>query len=149
MHTNVRRYGRSSGAIQHQQWQRQYAVHMHFDRISRPAANLTVLLTPCCVLLCLVLFALQRQAAMAQWKLIPLGLIAGVFGSLADSLLGAALQFTGYNSDTASLSSAPGPGVSRISGWFSHKWISDNVINVLAGSLTAVLTALAALRMFG
>lgn len=86
---------------------------------------------------------------MTQWRLIPLGLIAGVFGSLLDSLFGAALQFTGYNSDTATLSSVPGPGVSRISGLLSHKWMTDNIVNVLAGSLTAVLTAVAALRMFG
>lgn len=94
-------------------------------------------------------FDVQRQAAMTQWRLIPLGLIAGVFGSLLDSLFGAALQFTGYNSDTATLSSVPGPGVSRISGLLSHKWMTDNIVNVLAGSLTAVLTAVAALRMFG
>lgn len=92
---------------------------------------------------------LQRQAAMNQWRLIPLGLIAGVFGSLVDSLLGAALQFTGYNTSTASLSSVPGPGVRRISGLLSQKWMSDNIVNVLAGSLTAVFTAVAALRMFG
>lgn len=85
---------------------------------------------------------------MSQWRIIPLGLMAGLLGSLMDSLLGATLQFTGYDSRTASLSSTPGPGVSRISG-LAHPWINDHLINVLAASVTAVLTALAALRMFG
>jgi uncharacterized membrane protein len=85
---------------------------------------------------------------MSQWRIIPLGLIAGLFGSLVDSLLGALLQFTGYNSKTSSLTGSPGPGVSRISG-FAHPWLNDHLVNVLAASVTAVLTALAALRMFG
>jgi uncharacterized membrane protein len=85
---------------------------------------------------------------MSQWRIIPLGLIAGLFGSLVDSLLGALLQFTGYDSKTSSLTDTPGPGVSRISG-FAHPWLNDHLVNVLAASVTAVLTALAALRMFG
>jgi uncharacterized membrane protein len=85
---------------------------------------------------------------MSQWRIIPLGLIAGVFGSVVDSLLGAVLQFTGYDSSTASLTSTPGPNVRRISG-FAHPWLNDHLVNVLAASVTAVLTALAALRMFG
>lgn len=85
---------------------------------------------------------------MAQWRLVPLGLMAGLLGSLLDSLLGALLQFTGYDAATCRLSSAPGPTVRRISG-LPLRWLGDNAVNVLAASLTAVLTALAALRMFG
>eukprot|EP00879_Flechtneria_rotunda_P016238 GHRR01016989.1.p1 GENE.GHRR01016989.1~~GHRR01016989.1.p1 ORF type:complete len:246 (+),score=57.46 GHRR01016989.1:54-740(+) len=93
-------------------------------------------------------FHAQRAVAMAQWRLIPLGLIAGLFGSLLDSLLGAILQFTGYISATASLSSVPGPGVKRISG-LQQTWMTNSFINLLSASVTAALTALAALRMFG
>ncbi|WIA19326.1 hypothetical protein OEZ85_003958 [Tetradesmus obliquus] len=93
-------------------------------------------------------FEVQRMAAMSQWRIIPLGLIAGVCGSLVDSLLGALLQFTGFDSSTSSLTNTPGPKVSRISG-FAYPWLNDHLVNVLAASLTAVLTALAALRMFG
>lgn len=88
------------------------------------------------------------MAAMAQWRVIPLGLMAGLFGSLLDSLLGAALQFTGYDLASSSLTSRPGPSVQRISG-LQLPWLTDNVVNVLAASVTAVLTALAALATFG
>lgn len=93
-------------------------------------------------------FDAQRMAAMAQWRVIPLGLMAGLFGSLLDSLLGAALQFTGYDLASSSLTSKPGPSVQRISG-LQLPWLTDNVVNVLAASVTAVLTALAALATFG
>lgn len=103
---------------------------------------------PACLLTCLPAY-LQRMAAMAQWRVIPLGLMAGLFGSLLDSLLGAALQFTGYDLASSSLTSKPGPSVQRISGLQRLPWLTDNVVNVLAASVTAALTALAALATFG
>jgi uncharacterized membrane protein len=93
-------------------------------------------------------FEAQRAAAMAQWKLIPLGLVAGLFGSLLDSLLGACLQFTGFDLATSSLTNKPGPSVERISG-LRLQWLTDNVVNVMAASITAALTALAALATLG
>jgi uncharacterized membrane protein len=88
----------------------------------------------------------QRQAAQAQWLLLPLGLIAGLFGSLLDSLLGATLQFSGYDRAAGRVTSAPGPGVTRVAG---RPLLSNNAVNVLSASATAALAALVALRTFG
>jgi hypothetical protein len=38
----------------------------------------------------------NQMAAALQWRLIPLGLMAGLFGSILDSVLGATLQVCGH-----------------------------------------------------
>ena len=92
------------------------------------------------------IFEQQRALALAQWKLIPLGLLAGLFGSVLDSVMGATVQYTGYNRDTDRVTSRPGPSVTHISGL---PFLSNNGVNVVSASITCVLTALAASKIFG
>ncbi|GLC41178.1 hypothetical protein PLESTB_001529800 [Pleodorina starrii] len=92
------------------------------------------------------IFEAQRSLAAGQWRLIPLGLMAGLFGSALDSLLGATLQYSGYDTVRGCIVSRPGPDVVTISG---RPLLSNNAVNALSASLTAALTALVALKSFG
>ncbi|GIL45896.1 hypothetical protein Vafri_3019 [Volvox africanus] len=92
------------------------------------------------------IFESQRSVAAGQWRLIPLGLMAGLFGSALDSLLGATLQYSGYNTLQGRVVSRPGADVVHISGM---QLLDNNAVNAVSASLTAVLTALVALKSFG
>jgi uncharacterized membrane protein len=87
----------------------------------------------------------QQAAAIAQWRLLPLGLLAGLFGSLLDSVLGATLQFTGFDPRTQRIVSRPGPDVLPISGL---PFLTNNAVNLLSATVTAAAGAAVALRIF-
>ena len=94
----------------------------------------------------LFVFEQLHPLAIEQWRLIPLGLVAGLTGSLLDSLLGATLQYSGYNERTGRVTSSPGPGVKHIAGL---PLLTNNAVNAVSASLTAVLMALVSLKTFG
>ena len=72
------------------------------------------------------------------WLLLPLGVAAGVVGSLIDSLLGATIEYSGWDPAKKKVVSKPGPGVQHISGLH---WLSGNMVNFASACATAALGA--------
>lgn len=85
------------------------------------------------------------HAAAAQWPIIPLGLAIGLVGSLIDSVLGATVQFTGFNRQTGKLTSKYSSSVVPISG---IPLLSNNAVNLVSATLCAWLGSRTALGIF-
>lgn len=72
-----------------------------------------------------------------QWPIIMVGGLAGLVGSIVDSILGATLQFSGFNRETGKMVEAPGENVEWISG---IRFLDNHSINLFSSLIMALLT---------
>ncbi|CAN6456278.1 unnamed protein product [Victoria cruziana] len=85
------------------------------------------------------------DVAMKQLLVFPLGMFAGIIGSVTDSLLGATMQFSGFCSVRKKVVGKPGPTVKRIAG---VNILDNNGVNLVSVLISTLLTSIACLYIF-
>lgn len=71
-----------------------------------------------------------------QWPLVTVGGIAGLLGSLVDSILGATVQYSGLHKASGKVVSRSGPGVVKIAG---AEILDNHSVNLVSTLLTALV----------
>lgn len=83
-------------------------------------------------------------ASPPQWPLILFGGVAGLLGSIIDSLLGATLQYSGLN-PRGHVVERPGPNVKHISG---NRLLDNHSVNLISSILTGLIMPFIALNFW-
>ncbi|XP_070532077.1 transmembrane protein 19-like [Ptychodera flava] len=78
----------------------------------------------------------ELEYAQAQWPVVIAGGMAGLIGSLIDSLLGATLQYSGYCSEKKGIVDVPSSTTRKISG---IPMLDNNGVNLFSGLITALI----------
>ena len=88
----------------------------------------------------LVIFLdMERFATVSlasQLPVVLIGGVAGLFGSVVDSLLGATVQYSGYSDKLGKVVSKPAPGVRDISG---VDILDNHAVNFVSSLITALV----------
>uniref|UniRef100_A0A8D8TA40 Transmembrane protein 19 n=2 Tax=Cacopsylla melanoneura TaxID=428564 RepID=A0A8D8TA40_9HEMI len=74
----------------------------------------------------------------SQWPVIPICGLSGLVGSIIDSVLGATVQYSGFDESRKVVVSQPGPGVKHISG---RKVLDNDSVNLLSSIFTGLITS--------
>lgn len=82
--------------------------------------------------------------APSQWPIIIIGGIAGLFGSIVDSLLGATLQYSGMD-QKGRIVERPGDGVKYISG---RRILDNHSVNLVSSIITALVMPSVAIKFW-
>jgi len=77
---------------------------------------------------------LGNESLVSQLPVVLSGGIAGLFGSVFDSFLGATIQYTGYSERLGKVQNKPAAGVRHIFGVD----ILDNAVNFVSSLITAI-----------
>ena len=72
----------------------------------------------------------------SQLPVVLIGGVAGLFGSIVDSLLGATVQYSGYSDKLGKVVSKPAPGVRHISG---VDILDNHAVNFVSSLITALI----------
>ncbi|GAB1295572.1 Transmembrane protein 19 [Apodemus speciosus] len=88
-----------------------------------------------------LVFVNDLDISAPQWPIIAFGGLAGLFGSMVDSLLGATMQFSGLDESTGLVVSSPTQETKHIAG---KPILDNNAVNLFSSVLVALLLPTAA-----
>lgn len=94
-----------------------------------------------------VVYVVDRNILVAgpkQWPIILFGGIAGLVGSIIDSLLGATVQYSGLD-ENGRVVEHPGTNVKHISG---YRLLDNHSVNLISSILTALIMPFIAMKFW-